>query len=42
MVEKVLNQSFRNPGKMKDDATLQLSVQVMALTVRTQNLMSFE
>jgi hypothetical protein len=32
MVEKELNQSFRNPDKMKDDAIAYLSVQMMALT----------
>ncbi len=33
-----LNQSLRNRGKMKDDAIVQLSDQVMALTARMQEL----
>jgi hypothetical protein len=33
-----LNQSFRERGKMKDDAIAHLSDQLMALTVRMQDL----
>ena len=33
-----LNQSFRERDKMKDDAIAHLSDQLMALTVRMQNL----
>jgi hypothetical protein len=38
MVEKESNQSFRNPDKMKDYTTVQLSIQMMAFTVRMRDL----
>jgi hypothetical protein len=33
-----LNQSLRNRDKMKDDATAQLSDQIMALTTKMQEI----
>jgi hypothetical protein len=38
MVEEELNQSLRNRDKMKDDAIVQLSDQVMTLTARMQEI----